>query len=304
MRLKPVLTIFVSLVILFASANIWAAQSAAGVPAGGNNMKKTATKAVTTSTVKPQKKPAYAPRFSIGFDVTRTTSLIDFQDGTRFDGIDYTLKPAMTLPYGMLLTYITYSQNLRDEYTKTENDFGDIPVIYSFPSTPIDEEGEYRSKITYSVTAVIPVSQYSTKRDQLQTSISGSIGFAVTPAVEGFSYNVGLSAGRNFHQYEENINNQVLNQYSSNQTLGAGYSVSDWSLGVTFINRTRWTYQNNVRSSFEISEEIGYSINDYFSAAIGHSNSGATLKPNGTDSNFDFVNEDTSVVYGTLSVTY
>ena len=153
---------------------------------------------------------------------------------------------------------------------------------------------------------VIPVSQLSTKKDQLQTSISAKIALSIAPSNDGDGFSIGtsVSAGRNFHAYDEDINGSVLNEYSSNQGLNLGYALGNWSITVDYLNKTRWTYQNNVKSTFELSEELGYQINKMFAVALGHTNAGSTLKDNGTDSNIDFYNENSSTVYGSLTLTY
>ncbi len=116
---------------------------------------------------------------------------------------------------------------------------------------------------------------------------------------------MGLTAGRSFHSYEQDINGAVLNRYSSNQTLAVGYSIGDWSFSVEFLNRLRWTYQGNLKTpSFVASQEIGYSIHDHFNLAVGHTNEASAMKDNGVDSNYNLVDEKTSTVYGTVGVAF
>ncbi len=290
MTLKPLRTFFVMTVSLLVSFQTMAA---------------TAPPASNSSTTQVKKTAVSPATFSFGFDISRSTSLVDFQDGSRSDSMDYTLKPAVKLSFGSFSSEITYSQNLRDESTPTENDFADIPIRFSFNPTKLNLATDYNSRIGYSITVVAPVSKNSTRRDQLQTAASAGLSFAMDPLDgQGPSVLTAVSLGRNFHTYEEDINGKVLNQYSSNQTLSLGYGLSDWSLSWAFINRSRLTYQNNTKSAFEMTEELGYSINDHFALALGHTNSGATLKPDGTDSNIELFNENSSVVYGTLSMTF
>lgn len=290
MTLKPLRAFFVMTVSLLVSLQTLAA----------------ATPSTSNTSVTQAKKTVPAPAsFSLGFDVTRSTSLIDHQDGSRSDAMDYSVKPAVKLSFGTLSSEIAYTQNLRDEATPTENDFADIPVKLSFIPVKLNLVNDYNSRIGYSLTALAPVSKNSTQRDQLQTAISAGLSFAMDPLDgQGLSFSTSVSLGRNVHAYEEDINGRVLNQHSSNQTIGLGYGLSDWSLSATFINRSRLTYQNNTKSSFEIVEELGYTLNDNFALALGHTNSGASLKPNGTDSNVEIYNENSSVVYATLSMTF
>ena len=263
------------------------------------------TQTATSTTALPEAAPvAPASAFHFSLSVSRSTNLVDYQDGSRGDSIDYSFNPSMKTSFGSFASSVAYSQNLRDQHSSTASDWSDIPLIFSFkPKTFMWLERN--AKLQYSVTAVIPVSQYSVKKDQLQTALSGKIGFSLMPVDgNGFGIVTGISLGRSFHSYEEDINGSVLNQYSSNQNAGISYAFNDWSFSADFVNRTRWTYKNSVKSSFEISEEIGYSISPNFLAAIGHTNAGATLKANGADSNVDLYNENTSIVYATMGMSY
>lgn len=290
MTLKPLRTFFVMTVSFLVSFQTMAA----------------ATPSTSNSSTTQVKKPTVSPAsFSFGFDISRSTSLVDFQDGSRSDSMDYTFKPAVKLAFGSFSSEMTYSQNLRDESSSTENDFADVPLRFGFNPTKLNLATDYNSRIGYSITVVAPVSKTSTRRDQLQTAVSTGLSFAMDP-LDGQRPSIlaAVTLGRNFHAYEEDINGRVLNQYSSNQTLSLGYGLSDWSFSWAFINRSRLTYQNNTKSAFEMTEELGYSVNDNFALALGHSNSGATLKPDGTDSNIELINENSSVVYGTLSMSF
>ena len=114
-----------------------------------------------------------------------------------------------------------------------------------------------------------------------------------------------VTAGRSFHTYEEDINGSVLNKYSSNQALSLGYSISNWSFGLYYTNRSRWTYQGNIKQSFVLSQVISYSFNDNFYATVGHSNdAGSVLKANGFESNIQIIDENNSGVYLTLGSTF
>lgn len=244
------------------------------------------------------------PNFHFDVSVTRSTNLIDFQDGTRNDSLDYGFTPTMVTSFGTFITSISYSQNLRDKYSNTASDWGDIPIIFAFPSSAW-KWSDRTVKLSYSLTGIVPVSKYSVVKDQLQTALSGKIGLSLSPSDgQGFGASMGLSLGRNFHAYEEDINGNNLTQYSSNQSLGINYLNGDWSFSVAFNNHTGVTYKNSVKSGFSINEDLGYLINDNISCSIGHTNAGSTLRANGTDSNIDLYNENNSTVYGTLALSY
>lgn len=255
-----------------------------------------------TSTTQAKTEKAPEPKiFGLGFEITRSTSLVDFKDGSRSDGLDIVMVPSVNAFNGKISAQLAYSQNLRNQYSQTENDFADVPVTYAFKAIPL---GMMNTRFVYSVTAVIPVSKYSRIKDELQTALSGRVGLAMTPEGDGFNAAAGITLGRNFHTYEEDINGAVLNQYSSNQNLNIGYSLGSWSVSASFINRSRQTYKGNTKSTFELTEELGYSVNDNFSLALGHTNAGSTLQANGVDSNVQLTDENSSMIYGTVGISY
>lgn len=293
MKLNVFVTLILRTVLLLASvSSAWADSSAN-------------TQSVSTTTL-PQQSQAQPPpqNFHLKFNVARSTNLVDFQDGSRGDSVDYELTPSIKIPWGALAASITYSQDLRDQYSKTASDFGDVPLIWALKPTDLKWPGQ-TAKISYSIVAIFPVSQKSVKRDELKTALGAKIRFSVEPeGGDGFSYGAAVSLNQNFHSYEEDINGAVLNKYSSVQSASLGYSYSDWSLSFDAINRTKVTYQSNVKSAFELTEELGYGINKNISLALGHTNAGSPLKPNGTDSNVELINENTSTVYASLILTY
>lgn len=253
------------------------------------------------------------PAFHINFAVSKSTSLVDFQDGTRRDGMDYQLAPALVTSYGVLSTRIAYSQNLREDSPATaldDSDWADAPITFAFNPTKWFKQSPITIAMTPSVTAVMPISQISIRRDQLQTTLIGGLNFKFSEggviAKKDGAWVVGvtLTAGRSFHAYQENINGSVLNQYLSNQALNLGYTYKVVSFTVDYAHKTRWTYQGGVRDSFELSEEIGWAINDTLSLAVGHSNGGSSLKPDGSESNFSVYNENDSTVYVQMGVSF
>jgi hypothetical protein len=241
------------------------------------------------------KTKAPAPQnFHLKLNLSRSSSLVDFKDGSRADSMDYELTPSYKTSYGTAKASLTYSQDLRD---KNAVDAGDIPLTFDFK--------QFSPGWFLSATSLIPASKKSTKRDELQTALGGKITYInLPPSGEGFSFAASVSLSQNFHSYEEDINGAILNKYASNQLVNLGYSIKNWNLSFTGINRTRVTYQSSVKSTFELIEEIEYAVNDGISMAMGHTNGGSPLKPNGVDSNVELVNEDTSMIYGSLTLVY
>lgn len=250
--------------------------------------------------LKEKEQPSFKVNGSI--NIARSTSLIDFQDGTRSDSLDIRLVLQGLLLNGhSLSTTLDYSENLQDPEDTNSGLFDPI-VTYGFKNSQWAWSHPYILSMTPSLTAVIPATERSIKRDQLQGAIAGALTFLVRP--DGLTNNfgswsilMGLTAGRNFHTFEEDINGQVLNQYSSNQSFGLGYNFGSWDLSLNYLHRSRWTYQGNTRDSFELSQEIAYALNENFAVNVGHSNGGSSLKANGYESNLELINENNSIVY-------
>lgn len=247
--------------------------------------------------------------FHAAVQISRNTSLYDHQDGTRKDGLDYLVVPSLKTFFGGFSAKVAYSQDLKDEST-TASDWTDVPVTFSFIPNKWEWSPPYILTLTPTLTAVAPLAKTSVQRDQLQTAFITGLSFGIIPdgiaAQKDGAWNlaIGLTAGRNFHAYSTDINGAVLNQYSSNQTLNVGYTYRQLSLSVEFIHKVRWTYQGNVKNSFEHTEEIGYGLTDHFSIALGHTNAGSTLKTNGSESNVAVINENDSLVYAALGMEF
>lgn len=296
MKMKATISLFCCTVLLLASTAM-----ASPVVSTSTSAKTQGTQSKTKVSAAPAATPT---TFGLLATVSRSTSLVDFQDGSKSDSMDYLFRPSGRFSFGTVSLSIGYSQDLRDDSERAA-DWSDASLSWSLNPTKLNwPNKEQSARLTYSLSAIIPVSKNSRIRDELQTSVSGSLGFAVAPVADGFSYGARVSLGRNFHSYSENINGSVLNQYSSNQSLNAGYTYGNWDLSLSFTNMARWSYQGNVRSSFDLSEELTYSFNKNFSLAVGHTNSGSNLKPNGIDTNISLFNENSSLVYATLGIAY
>jgi hypothetical protein len=259
-------------------------------------------KSIMSADMVPKEKDEKSTTLNASIDMSRSTSLYDHQDGSRSDSLDFRFTGIVGLPIGHTIsTVIDYSNDLNDP-ENTAAGLVDPSLKYSFKSRDWAWSAPYVLTFRPSLSTVIPVTKRSVDRDQLQGLLSGGIAFGIKP--DGI-YNsdgvwtvlVGLTAGRNFHKFEENINGTVLNQYSSNQSLDIAYDIAGFSFSVSYLHRTRWTYQGNIRDSFVLGQEIAYGLSDNFSINMGHSNEGSMIKANGYESNLDVVDEDNSSVY-------
>lgn len=301
LNLDSKVTLLAVVVAMFASVFLASKSFAANVNTSPNKNVMSADQAEKVEEKKSTK-------FSASIDVSRSTNLYDHQDGSRFDSLDFRLVTGLAFPFGHSLSMVVdYANDLNDP-ENTAAGLIDPSLKYSFKSTDWAWSAPYVLTFRPSISTVLPITDRSTKRDQLNGSLSGAIAFGIKPdgiyKSDGvWNVMVSLSAGRNFHTYEEDINGKVLSKYSSNQALDLGYSIGDFSFSVSYLHRSRWTYQGNIRESFVLGQEIGYSLNDNFSVNAGHSNEGSMIKANGYESNLDVVDENNSSVYMGISAS-
>lgn len=259
---------------------------------------------VTSSTTVVQQPKKEGRRWSGFVDMSRSTSLYDFEDGTRSDGMDYSARFNLKINN-------EFSMSLRGGYSQDLNypendDFSDT----SFTVQRVPFRLGKRFLMGYRVGATAPTSKDSKTRQSLMTSLSAGVNLLVNPdyLIKGFQVAGLLTAGRNLHQYDTALDGRVNTQYSSNQNLTLTYAFAGFADGLyvssSFLHRNAWSYQGVMRDSFEMTQDIGYEFNSTFSASVGHTNSGSTLKPNGQDSNVELISDKTSMVYGSVTVVF
>ena len=247
-------------------------------------------------------------KFSITTEVSQSRNVIDFQDGTREDSTEIVVLPSYTTSIGKFSAKILFAQNNKDSEDIT-NGFADTLLTYTYPAIDWGWKSPYVLFLNPGFTLGVPTSRISQKQTQLKGSGIFNLAMGIRPdqilpTEHSWTFVLALTAGRNFYPYEEDISGKVLNQYSSNQTISLGYNYLNWSLAIDLVNRSRWTFKNNIRETFISNQEIGYAINDNLSFAIGHTNEASAQKANGLDSNLNFFDEKTSTVFATMGVSY
>jgi hypothetical protein len=156
-----------------------------------------------------------------------------------------------------------------------------------------------------AVTVALPLTHNAVARESLITSVAVAprIGFDLTPAgldtINGF---FDLSLSRGFHRYETQTTGRSNTQWRLTPWLvvNVGF-LTDFTLQLSAVRATSWTYAGNSRGAFDLNEELSYAITSDVSVAIGHNNSGDVLAANGTDSNIGIYDERSSTVYTALS---
>lgn len=241
-------------------------------------------------------KPKKDNRLWSGFlNMSASTGLYDFEDGTRYDGISYmgrlNFKTGAYSNINMQGGYATSVQ-----YPE-RNDFTDTTVAFQKLPTPVNSF----LSLGYRLGVGLPSSKDSRVRQNLMMSTSASLSFLINSSYlpsKRMSLFLVSSAGKNIHEYDTDINGNVNMSHSANQMIALGYGITDrmaFSFNMTY--RARWSYQNVMREAFDLSQELSYAVARSISLAVGHSNSGSILAANGQDSNVKLMNENSSIVY-------
>lgn len=273
-----------------------------------NSKNKTKTRQVSTSeedkgtSTSTMNSPSNQPPALTGLiQIARSTSLIDYQDGSRKDSLDYQTRLSLKLNTNYSLRLDSgYSQDLKNS---ENNDFGDSSLTLARAPTPLGK----LFLLGGSMSAVAPTSKDSRIRQGLQTAFSTGFNLAINPKrlLPGVSIAGSASVRKNVHQYETALDGSVNTEYSSGQSISVAYqNTAGISISGEFIHKNGLTYQGNIKEAFEHTEELGYSINDNLSAAVGHTNAGSILKANGQDSNLALINNNTSIVYVSMGLTF
>lgn len=240
-------------------------------------------------------------RWSGFISASRSTNLINHEDGTQSDAMDYLARLNLKLTNNFSLRVQGgYSQDMKDAQN---DDFSNTSV--SLRRSPFDLNNTFKG--TYRLGMIAPTSKDAHKRQNLLTGVTVGGDLMINPdrLITGLDIMGGASVTRNIHQYETALDGAVNTQYSSSQMVSVSYSFeSGIALSATFTHMNTWSYQDVMRDSFDFSQEIGYDINSSLNIAAGHTNSGSTLRPNGTDSNVKLLDEESSLIYASATFIF
>lgn len=239
--------------------------------------------------------PKKEQNFADGYiSTSRSTNLIDHQDGTRQDGMDYTVRLNLRMNADFTLRAQTgYSQDLKNS---ENNDFSNSSLNLVRKPFAINS----RLNMSYRIGASLPTSKLAYKQQSLQSAATVGISFLANPEylIKGFDISALMTATRNIHKYEEAYDGSINTKMSSTQVLSMSYTfANEIYLSANFTHINTWNYNNTMNDSFDLSQIIGYTINPTFSFGAGHTNSGKTLKANGYESNVQIYDKNASMVY-------
>lgn len=234
--------------------------------------------------------------------VMRSTSLYNFGDGSDMQSMDYSLSGSYRLNNLYKVSAgLDASQDLKDDQN---SDLAGGRIGFSRKALELSKV----INLTPSIGIRIPVNKNQLDRESLMFGTSASGRFDINPEVlfsENFSIGMTLSLSKNFHQYTTSTLGSVNTEYSSLQGIDLGYSLTDsLSISAAFNHSNRLSYDGVLRESFEMSQEVAYQFSEGLGAMVGHVNGGSVFKADGETSNIQPIDENNSIVYGGMSLSF
>lgn len=177
----------------------------------------------------------------------------------------------------------------------------------SFDNTPISLS--YRMALTPTIawTNMAAVILPTNRQLQDETTYQGAARVGTTFSFDelflGSSFSYAVSLTRNVHELQQSNTGGFNMRETVNQALNHSLPLGrDWSFDTSFAYTYGWTYLDDSRSKFYAGVNLNWNFSKDWTASVGTSNEGNALKPNGSDSNIEFYNDNSSVVK--FSLTY
>lgn len=241
-------------------------------------------------------------KISGAVSLSHSRSLVDYEDGTSSQSGSAAISISGRLSDNWSISGQTSLEQDMKDSESIGNGMTDTSISVSRKSVQISDS----LRAGYSFSTLVPTSKYSSKYQNLEGTFGATfkMGFNEGVLIEGLDINLGIGATRLFHRYDTDVAGTVLNQYSVRESVSTSYNYKKLSFSLDVNHRHAWTYQENVKQAYEISQEIAYSVSPNWGIALGHTNSEAWLKPNGQDSNFKLINDNNSIIYVSTSVMF
>jgi hypothetical protein len=156
---------------------------------------------------------------------------------------------------------------------------------------------------TRGISATFATNQALREQTSYQGGLRLSTGLAFSELFLGSSLQYNLSFTRNFHEFEITADGS----FNVRETLGNSLELTlplggPVSFQTSFLYTTGYTYRDDIRTKFAAEANLLWQVTKAFVIAAGTSNEGNALGPNGTDSNIEFFNDNSSLVK--LGLTY
>lgn len=155
-----------------------------------------------------------------------------------------------------------------------------------------------------SISTLFPASYASREEASLRLAVGMTHRLILKAAdILNLSYRAGLT--RYFFEFSTAASGSANPEWRLLHRGDLEWSISDrLKLAIAGIVSSYWSYEGNPWTSFEGVQELSFQWSEQVSLAMGHSNSGSAFKPNGVDSNVALFDNESSTVYGGVTVSF
>ena len=175
----------------------------------------------------------------------------------------------------------------------------DTTLAFKIKGLQINDELSF----AHSLSAIVPTSEESINKNKLKFAIGQSN--SLTYKTDFLTAKYGLSFSKNIHEYTQNADRKILNEYGLTNSIDFVVPVTDqFSVSTGGLYRMILTYENDQKFNFGFDADLNYDFTEKLSANIGTTNEGSALKSNGTDSKINIYDENSSIYRAGVSYVY
>lgn len=253
----------------------------------------------TSTLATPEEAKKETSAFHILLNATTSSNM--YAEGSQREmATELLINPSYKLAEKMTLSskgVLSRDNNTSEDTQEGNSSISNVSLTLGFQGPVVGPE----LKTTYAFSGIAPTNETSRKRDRLKgaAAVAGGIKGTWKRLTAGY----GISLQRNFHEFNINAAGQANVEYSLTQTLSQEIDLSSgWSLSFEEMYRQGRTYRNFQRQTYGFGADINYEITKQWAANVGWANEGAALKPNGTESNVELYDENTSTIH--IGITF
>ena len=158
--------------------------------------------------------------------------------------------------------------------------------------------------ISGAAIVILPMSKSSREIQGLNTGIIIAPTISSAFGTDSFSASLRPSARYNFHRYKTSLLGGSNTEYALGARLTLGYNFTDEiSVNAASSYNRNTTYYGNTSDNYAFIQSLGYQATPEFALELGHANGGNALAPNGTDTDINFYDDNSSTVYFALTLS-
>lgn len=183
-----------------------------------------------------------------------------------------------------------------------DTSINNIPISLSYNRYKLFEVISVKNKFSGTIPTALKSREEESYRGALSLATDFSYEFGGSTLPTKLIYGLGLT--RNLHEFTQSKDGVNNVQYSLRQDLILGLSLTEeLSLEISTIYRHGRSYGDYQRDSFTNAAELALATSKSLGLQMGITTEGNMLTANGRDSNFNYYNENTSIIYAGLTYT-